>query len=598
MADQIFLLPDAVVNQIAAGEVIQRPASVVKELLDNAIDAQASQIKLIVQDAGKSLIQVNDNGVGMSATDARMAFERHATSKIRSADDLFHIQTMGFRGEALASIASVAQVELRTRRSEDIVGTKIFAADSKIKSQEPFAANQGTQIAVQHLFYNIPARRKFLKTDSIEAKHMYDEFVRQALSHPEISFSYFLQENEIFQLPASSLKQRLINIFGKKYNEDILTLDEQTEVMHISGFVGTPTLAKKSRGDQLIFVNRRFIKNLYLQHAIHSAYEEIIPPGMFPFYVLFLDIDPQYIDINVHPTKHEIKFEDERLIYNFLKVSVRHALAKFTLAPQLDFENSQPGIEQLLASTGKASQPGSLHKINQQAPSLIPNFSQQLNWAQMAELRQRAVDIPQEFSSGISEGGLHKPQTTDYTFFQLHNAYIVVESANGLVIIDQQIAHERILYEQYKKIIQHKKSHSIKLLFPHTIHLGSQDANILKVLMPQLQGLGFELEEFGGDSFIIHAFPEIYSLHSLEVDVIQKIIDQYQMNLEFELNVEENLARSAAVSSALKKGRQLQKEEIELLIHKLFECEMPYAGPSGRKCYLSISLEEISSKLK
>ncbi len=350
MPDIIRLLPDSIANQIAAGEVIQRPASVIKELLDNAVDAGATEINVIIKDAGKTLIHIQDNGSGMSPTDARMSLERHATSKLRKAEDLFDIRTMGFRGEALASIAAIAHVEIKTRRAEDNIGTRILVEASVVTVQEGCQCPVGTSIIVRNLFYNVPARRKFLKSDPVEMRHILDEFHHLALAFENIQFKLYHNDQEIYTLPAGSLRNRIINIFGKKINEHLVPVEEETNYVNFSGYIGKPKLGKKSRGEQFLFVNRRFIRSSYLQHAVKSAYEDILPADQFPFYVLFLDINADKIDVNVHPTKQEIKFEDERIIYNYLRVACRHALGKYSITPSLDFEQ-EVGINR---STGDA----------------------------------------------------------------------------------------------------------------------------------------------------------------------------------------------------------------------------------------------------
>ncbi|MDQ3143009.1 MAG: DNA mismatch repair endonuclease MutL [Bacteroidota bacterium] len=602
MPDLIRLLPDAIVNQIAAGEVIQRPASVVKELMDNAIDAGATQITLIIRDAGKTLIQINDNGLGMSPIDARMAFERHATSKIRSAEDLFKIQTKGFRGEALASIASVAEVEIKTKPHPDELGTKITIADSTVKSQDACVCPSGTQISVQHLFYNVPARRKFLKADTVELRHIHDEFLHQALSFPEIHFIYFNNDNELYNLYSASLKQRIVSIYGKKYNEEILPVEQDMDIFQLSGFIGKPELAKKSRGEQLLFVNRRFIRSPYLQHAVHGAFDEIIAPDQFPFYILFLQIDPDRIDVNVHPTKQEIKFEDERLIYNFLKVSIRHILGKFTLAPRLDFENAAPGIEQLFSNSYSGSK-GNTPFGSASNPS-YDNSIQKVRWEQLnisASGNSDPQDWPAAFeaSKTSSEVNTSKlfPDTHTLYCFQVHKSYIIVQTVSGIIIIDQQHAHERILYEYFKTSINRNEPQVLKLLFPQNLHLPGKDALIIKTILSSLNKIGFEIEEFGSDSFIVHGTPAMLEGKYNELDLLNQILDKYKINEEFELPIEENLARSAAISSSVKRSKLLNQEEMQLLVQNLFECEMPYTSPTGKKCYISISLDELNHKL-
>lgn len=594
-AKLIQLLPDAVVNQIAAGEVIQRPASVVKELMDNAVDSGASQIKLIVKESGKSLIQVNDNGCGMSPMDARMSFERHATSKIRSADDLYRIQTMGFRGEALASIASVAQVEMRTKRAEDELGTRIQIADSKIKIQEPCSSSNGTQIVVQHLFYSIPARKKFLKTDTVELRHIHDEFVHQALANPNIHYVFFNGSQEVYNLSAGSLKQRILGIFGKKYSDEILPVEQETDLLQIKGFIGKPEIAKKSRGEQYLFVNGRFFKSNYLIHAVQAAFEELIIQGLFPFAILFIDIDPAQIDINVHPTKHEIKFEEEKLIYNFLKVAVKHALGKFTITPTLDFDNAHPGLDRIMSSNPQFYQTG--HNTKQDTHT---SPHKQTSWESLAFPKNNYNNQTQENFLPFTEKNETEINLTldrKIIAIQIHNSYIVFQSAAGMVVIDQQAAHERILYEQNLKIFKIKNAIHQKLLFPETLHLSGPDSKLLKEIIPALNELGFIIEEFGGDSFIIHGGPVYIHGKQNEKDLVIKVLEQYKANLEYNLQLEESLARSLAISCANKRGKSLTEEEINYLIEQLFLCEIPYTSPSGRKCYLSMSLEEIYNKL-
>lgn len=588
MSDLIRLLPDGVVNQIAAGEVIQRPASVVKELLDNAVDSGANEIKLLVKEAGKLLIQVNDNGCGMSPIDARMSYERHATSKIKSAEDLFAIQTKGFRGEALASIASVAQVEMKTRRHEDNIGTRIQISDSKIRSQEGCACLPGTQISVEQLFFSIPARRKFLKSDTVELRHIHDEFISQALAHPEIKWVYTQGENEIYNLPPGSLKHRILNIYGKKYVEDLIPLEQDTEVVQITGFIGKPELIKKTRGEQILFVNRRFIKSPYLNHAIISAYEELIAPGAFPFYVLFLQIDPAKIDINVHPTKHEIKFDDERLIYNFLKVSVKHALGKHSLAPRLDFENANPGLDQLMGHSGQfMPRPETGGSVTHWKNLAFPTVPREI-------VQQREDQIFSPITPDSSDEGFFSQQEIlDIVPFQIYNSYIFYASRNGLTFIDQQAAHERIMYEYYKKSMSEQSQLSQRLLFPQTFHLSKTDAKILSSLQEYFNAIGFELEEFGSDSFVIHGMPALLQGKFSETELIHKVLEQYKFNLEFELSPIENIARSMALSSSIKKGKALSQEEMSALIEQLFLCEKPNLSPTGKKCYFNIRHQDF-----
>lgn len=606
MTDVIQLLPDAIANQIAAGEVIQRPASVVKELMENAIDAGATSIKLIVKDAGKALIQVIDNGCGMSETDARMSFERHATSKIREAKDLFEIRTMGFRGEALASIAAVAQVEMRTRRPQDELGTRILIEGSEVIKQEACQCPVGTNLSVKNLFYNVPARRNFLKGNSVELRHIMDEFQRIATAYPDIHFSLHHNNTEIFHLPTGNLRQRVTNIFGNHSNKKLVPVLEDTDMIKIQGFVGKPEYAKKTRGEQLFFVNRRFIKSGYLNHAIMSAYEDLLPQDAFPLYVIFIDIDPAQIDINVHPTKQEIKFEDERLIYNYLKVSVRHALGRNSITPTLDFDE-----EVTLAAMRMVTppQPPATHitTIPSRAFDQDDNRRQQRNlenWEQLyAGLNEaEATDVPaaltleSHWSSEVQtpeEVGLHATQSTPY---QIHGTYIVSPIKSGFLLIDQQAAHERILYEKYLKILQDSAASTQQTLFPATIELAPAQAALLRNILTDINVLGFDVQEFGGNTFLIHGVPPELAGNANETSILESLLEEYQNNLELKLSTRENIARAMARSAAVKRGQSLMPEEMQSLIDRLFACELPYKSPTGRNCFLTFELEDLEKR--
>ncbi len=598
MADLIRLLPDGVINQIAAGEVIQRPASVVKELMDNAIDSGARKISLLVKEAGKSMIQISDDGCGMSPTDARMAFERHATSKIKTSEDLFQLHTKGFRGEALASIASVAQVELKTKPHESTTGTRILIADSRLKTQEPCACGSGTQIQVKNLFYNIPARRKFLKSDAMELRHIHDEFIHQALSYPELAFHYQNNDNVVYQLPPANLKHRILGIYGKKYEDALLPVNPHTDAVEISGFIGKPEIARKSKGEQILFVNRRFVRSPYLQHAVHAAYEQLIPEGMHPFFVLFIHIDPEKIDVNVHPTKDEIKFEDERLIYQFLKAAVRYSLAQYSLSPQIDFESSNPGLGRLIHADSAPS-------FQAQSPT-IENRGSFTSWTALAfspTERPAETNVPTGSStSHVMIYPSHQEELpvteTELGFkaYQYLSSYIVVQLKSGISVIDQQHASERILYEAYKQMLVTQEGQTQGMLFPQTIHLSKPDAQVLKEALSSLQKMGFEIEEFGSDSFIIQGVPSALGGKVSETELILDVLRQLKLNLEFELPFEESIARSMAQCSSIKRNQVLQQEEIDRLIEQLFLCEVPYSSPTGKSCIFHLSLEELQKK--
>ncbi len=616
MTDVIQLLPESVANQIAAGEVVQRPASVVKELLENAIDAGATQLKLLVRDAGKTLIQVIDNGCGMSETDARMSFERHATSKIRDARDLFAIRTMGFRGEALASIAAVAQVELRTRRAAEELGTRILIEDSTVKAHEPYSGPAGSSLAVRNLFYNVPARRNFLKSDTVEMRHILDEFQRVAMAHPDLFFSFHHNDQEIFHLPPGNLRQRIVKIFGENVNKKLVPVHEETDVLRIGGFVGKPDYFKKARGEQLFFVNKRFIKSNYLHHAVVGAYDDLLPSDAYPFYVLFLDIDPARIDINVHPTKQEIKFDDEKLVYNYLKVTVRHALGSHNITPTLDFEQEPaftgrpvplPSLRQESARTvGSSGNDDNRHAEN------LRRWQQLYEGMQAGGQEESSNPAPQpgeegffsqpnsfEVMSGTSgnfiddeSGSFSRVQKEPY---QIHGQYIVNQIKSGFLLIDQQAASERILYERYLQALQQQAVATQKALFPKHLELPPADAALLREILHEINDLGFDVAEFGGNTFIIHGYPATLP-SGREEELLEKVLHQYKENLELELGVTDNLARSMARNAALRRGQMLGATEMQDLIDQLFACASPYHSPSGRKCFITIEIDELNKR--
>ncbi len=618
MADIIQLLPDAIANQIAAGEVIQRPASVVKELLENAIDAGATSVKLIVKDAGKTLIQVIDNGCGMSPTDARMSFERHATSKIKESKDLFHIRTMGFRGEAMASIAAIAQVEMRTRRQADELGCRIVIEGSEVKSQESCQCTPGTNLSIKNLFYNVPARRNFLKSTSVEMRHILDEFQRVAIAHCDIFFSLHHNGNEVFHLPVGNLRQRLVAIFGNNCNKKLVPVAEETDALKLEGYVGKPEFAKKTRGEQLLFVNQRFIKSNYLNHAIMSAYEEILNKDTYPLYVIFLEIDPARIDINVHPTKQEIKFEDEKLVYNYLKVAVRHALGQYSITPTLDFEQEVSFTKNL--TTAKASNPRPEAKLGSVGGSASPRkpnkdkleSSNLRNWQ---EIYKGLDDFEEQgSSSGISEesevttiesewsdsSALDDPTNTfskqQKPAYQIHNSYIVSQIKSGYMLIDQQSAHERILYERYLAVLTNKENYTQKQLFPKTIELTPAEATLMGDILPEINQLGFDVQDFGNNSFVIHGIPADLTGKKNEQQLIEQLLEQYKANLELKLDLKENLARAMARSSSIKRGQALIPAEMQELTDQLFACSVPYKNPTGRHCFITFELEELEKR--
>lgn len=636
MADVIQLLPDSIANQIAAGEVIQRPASVVKELMENAVDAGSKNIKLIVKDAGRTLIQVIDDGCGMSETDARMSFERHATSKIRSAEDLFAIRTMGFRGEALASIASVAQVELRTRRHAGEMGTLLQAEGSRVKSQEPCQTAAGTSFSVKNLFYNVPARRNFLKANTVEFRHILDEFERVVLANPDIFFSLHHNGSEVFHLPPGNLRQRITGVFGNSINNRLVPVNEDTDVIQIKGFVGKPEFAKKVRGEQYFFVNSRFIKSSYLHHAVMSAYEEVLPKEMYPFYLLFLDIDPARIDVNVHPTKQEIKFEDDRLVYNYLKVAVRHGLGQYGVMPSLDFEQEsglklpyitakqeqdRPFVtparnsgawqndESKTFSAGRDNDPAQRREDNNlrnwqllykdlggtdEEPEAPVNSENDEENIQTLTIGSAWESEETTLATGIDEAFAKQHKVP----YQLQGTYIISQIKSGYMLIDQQSAHERILYEQYLSMMETRQGSIQQQLFPITLNFSPNDATLLKDLLSEIQPLGFDVQEFGVNSFVVNGLPAELAGKQSERSILESLLEQHKIGLELQLNTRESLARSMARSAAIKRGQLLNDTEMQALIDQLFACAMPFRSPFGKKCFVTYELEDLQKQFE
>ena len=596
--DIIKLLPDSVANQIAAGEVIQRPASVVKELIENAIDAGATQIDLIVKDAGRTYITVIDNGCGMSETDARLCFERHATSKIKCADDLFAIKTMGFRGEALASIAAVAQVELTTRRKEDEVGTKIRIEGSKVIEQLPKPMSVGTNFTVKNLFFNVPARRNFLKSNEAELRHINEEFFRITIMNPEIGFTFVSNDKELFHLYPGTLKQRIVGLFGKDYDSKLLPVNQITESVTIDGFIVKPEFSKKTRGEQYFFVNRRFIKHAYLHHAVENAYKELIPQDCFPGYFLDIQIDPKEIDINIHPTKTEVNFIDVKLIYAIMHSAVRKAIGQNNLAPTLDFDiNPNMGID--FGEASRMDRPVVAPKVDFD-PSfnpfkISPMRHQQQNWRiayddsgdivanTQVDDNERVVDVPEEEQKSL--------------FIQLQQSYIVTTVKSGILVVDQHLAHERILYEKYLKEMETEVIASQQELFPHHISLNINDASILKELKPELEKMGFSIEAMNSTTFVINGTP-VDCKGSDAVSIIEKILEDYKTNLSGNQSDKKlNLARSLASQMAVKAGQTLSSVEMQDIIDRLFGCAVAEVAPNGKKIFTIINADDIKTRL-
>ncbi|MFB9057110.1 DNA mismatch repair endonuclease MutL [Mariniflexile ostreae] len=617
MTDIIQLLPDHVANQIAAGEVVQRPASVVKELMENAIDAGASTIKLIIKDAGKTLVHVIDDGKGMSVTDARLSFERHATSKIRSADDLFQLHTKGFRGEALASIAAIAHVELKTKQDHEEVGTCIEIEGSTIVSQEVIVTPKGTSIAVKNLFFNIPARRNFLKSNTVELRHIIDEFHRVALAHPNISFNLFNNGSDVFNLPSSNYRQRIVNIFGTKTNEKLVPVDEDTEVLKISGFVGKPEFAKKTRGEQYFFVNDRFIKSAYLNHAISSAFDGLLKNGTHPSYFLNLTVNPQTIDINIHPTKTEIKFDDEHTLYALLRSAVKHSLGQFNIAPVLDFDRDATldtpySYKDNGASIPKIEVDRSFNPFKEGDAGLgkqTTSFKRQTqatsHWDGLyVGLESKGNDSPEDFSEMYfeseesssslfdDENEMDKVQTTH----QIHSKYIVSAIKSGMLVMDQHRAHQRILYEEFLQNMTIKEGASQQLLFPLQLHFTPQELVLIEQLKTDLQRTGFVFSNISEASVEIIGVP--VSVPESEVSIIleQLISDVENEVPDSHFSATDLLAKSMAKSLAIKTGQTLKKDEQEHLVNRLFACKEPNVSPTNRKTFITMSVDELDKK--
>jgi len=594
MADIIQLLPDSIANQIAAGEVVQRPASIVKELMENSIDAGADDIKVIIKEAGKTLVQIIDNGNGMSETDARLSFERHATSKIRKAEDLFALRTMGFRGEALASIAAIAQVEMKTRLAEKELGTLLAIEGSDVKKQEQAATTKGTSISVKNLFYNIPARRNFLKSTPVEMKHILDEFQRIALSYPDKTFSLVHGDQVIYELHPGKLSQRIVALFGKAYQQQLAACQEETELVRVSGYIGRPESSKKTRGEQFFFVNNRFIRSNYLNHAVINAFEGLLAEGSYPFYVLFIEIDPKHIDVNVHPTKTEIKFDDERGVYAVVRASVRQALGSHNLSPAIDFSadvnmmNKLSSNQRQLQDTYYEEQFGnSLNKSN------LDNWEKLFDRESPSALRQEVGQKPSmRFESALnsSEHVMHPPE--ERTVFQLHNKYVVRPVRDGLMIMNQQAVHERVLYEKFLLHMKGVAGNSQQSLFPQTVELSPADFSLVMEAENEIKALGFRFEVFGKSAVLVSGIPA--DISGGEKELFEGLLEQFKANqAELSLPLKENLARSLAKRAAIKSGQKLKREEMEALVEGLFACNNPNFSPEGSSTFFIFDASKI-----
>lgn len=611
MPDIIHLLPDFLANQIAAGEVVQRPASVVKELLENAVDARATSIQVMVKEAGKQLVQVVDNGIGMSETDARMCFERHATSKISTTEDLFRIRTMGFRGEAMASIGAVAQVELKTKPRSAEAGTKLLVEGSAVVLQEPAALPEGTSIAVKNLFFNVPARRNFLKTNAVEMRHILDEFQRVALAYPEIAFTLHHNDTEVFNLHAGKLSQRIVGIFGSNYKEQMAYCEEDTTFLTVRGYIGKPEHARKSRGEQFFFVNNRFVKSGYLNHAVMTAFEGLLPKDSHPFYVLFIELEPEKIDINVHPTKTEIKFEDEKTVYAIVHAAVKKALGVYNIAPSLDFEgdvNFAP-LQPIRVQSGPNEfdpdgrpQSGGSTVFPGFTPPVSARRATSKGWEQLYEPLREQPGQEEAGTTSVSSGmGLlddvfaapDGPAASSNKAIQIHQKYLLVQVKSGVMIIDQQAAQERILYEKYIASLQKKTGASQALLFPQTVQLSPADAALAHELAAEFKDMGFLFEDFGGNTIILNGIPaDVHAAN--EKELLEELIEQYKNNsATLKLDKRENLARAMAKRLASRSLSRMSDLEMNSLVDKLFACQVPSYAPSGQKTLVIMELSQL-----
>lgn len=591
MADIIRLLPDHVANQIAAGEVVQRPASVVKELLENSVDSGAQRIVLAVKDAGRTLVQVTDDGRGMGPTDARLCFERHATSKIGSADDLQQLTTKGFRGEALASIAAIAQVELRSREHDQELGTRVLIEGGRVRTQEPVATGPGTTVAVRSLFYNVPARRQFLKSDGVEMRHVLDEFHRVALAHPEIAFQLVNNDAEEFNLPAGNTRQRIIGLFGRKYDERLVPVEEATDVVSVTGFVGKPEFAKRSRGEQYFFVNRRFIRSGYLEHAVRRAYEELVARDAHPAWYLFIELDPSWIDINIHPTKTEVKFRDDRTVYAIVHAAVRRALGRFNITPSLDFEPEPALIAASNAGAAPAWRPRDLGAFTAPPRPSAEGWQQLFAMGLATAVDEQAVAQPQLMPSRSNE-----EVAADGPVFQLHARYIVAQLRTGFMIVDQHRAHERVLYERNLKLLEEGSGASQAELFPRHVELGAADLELVRGVLSELRSMGLDLELFGGRTVQVNGMPA----EAADEDpqrLLEHVIEQLQAQRGALRNERHRaLATGMARSTAIRHGRVLSTTEMHDLIDRLFACEMPHRTPGGKPTLITYGLDELTDR--
>ena len=614
MSSIIQLLPDHVANQIAAGEVVQRPASVVKELLENAVDAKATDIKLIIKDAGKSLVQVIDNGLGMSVTDSRLCFERHATSKIRQAEDLFSLHTKGFRGEALASIAAIAHVEMKTKQDQEELGTHIVIEGSKFVSQEPSVSPRGTSFSVKNLFFNIPARRNFLKSETVEFRHIVDEFQRVALAHPNIYFTMYHNGSEMFNLPNSNFRQRIVNVFSGKTNEKLVPIQEETEIVTIQGFVGKPEFAKKNRGEQFFFVNDRYIKSGYLHHAVMSAYEGLLSAGSQPTYFIYLNVPPNTIDINIHPTKTEIKFDDEHALYAILRSTIKHSLGQFNVVPALDFDRD-PNLDTPYQYKNATANYPKVEVDNSYNPFADEKSTKHFsgsstykkhevaiaNWESLyVGLKQDTLEVENfSFENEEVTASLFDDKEEEHTIkrtYQIHKKYIVSPIKSGMLIMDQSRAHQRVLYEQFLTNMTVHHASSQQLLFPLELYFSHNEMKLITELQLSLENTGFVFDGFQTDAIHISGIP-VNTTESEVSIVLEQLISDLQDGIpDSSFSQNDTIAKSMAKSLAVKTGTFLTEKEQENLVNNLFACKEPNVSPFLKPTFITMSVEDIDKK--
>tara|TARA_B110000914_G_scaffold158310_1_gene139243 strand:- start:1113 stop:2915 length:1803 start_codon:yes stop_codon:yes gene_type:complete len=598
MSDIIKLLPDHVANQIAAGEVVQRPSSVVKELLENSIDSGANKISLLIKEAGRTLIQVVDNGSGMSQKDAVICFERHSTSKITNAADLFNLSTKGFRGEALASIAAISHTELITKDEASDIGTFIRIEGNNIIQNKSIVSNIGSSISVKNLFYNVPARRNFLKSDNVEVRHIINEFHRVALAHPEIHFEFDNNDSQLFSLPTSNIRQRIVNIFGSKSNEKLVPVEEDTEVLKLSGFIFKPEFSKKSRGEQFFFVNNRYIKSPYLNHAVNSAFEGLINIGYNASYFLFLEVEPKRIDINIHPTKTEIKFDDDHTIYAILRSAIKHSLGQFNISPILDFDRDKnldiPYKYASMAPNGNIDVDvnpsynpfeNNKNEFNLRANDLNSPKNEELVYSSLSENLDSQFDITDSLKDDS------KP-----TVFQLSNKYLVNKIKSGLVIINQNRAHQRILYENFLKYITVQGNESQKLLYPVDIHMSIKEIAIIDNFKTQLNNSGFLFKIVNNETLSFSSLPASIEESNLEL-IIRQLLDNISNEIpDDNFSQTDMISKSLAKSMSIKNGQKLNSNEMEYIVNGLFACKEPNISPFNKRTYITLTSQDLDNK--